>query len=146
MSNEGGCEVALVTGAGSAQGIGFAVARVLAVRGARVVITSTTDRIHERAAELRALGADARGVVVADLCDESAARRLVDEALEVGGCIDICVNNAGMVQTGGILNDALLEDYDAAMWNDALRRNLTTCYHVTRAALPVMRCAVTGGS
>ena len=139
MSNEGGREVALVTGAGSAQGIGFAVARVLAVRGARVVITSTTDRIHERAAELRALGADARGVVVADLCDESAARRLVDEALEVGGCIDICVNNAGMVQTGGMLSDAPLEDYDAAMWNDALRRNLTTCYHVTRAVLPGMK-------
>ena len=138
MSSEDGCEVALVTGVGSTQGIGFAVARALAVRGVRVVITSTTDRIHERAAELRALGIDAHAVM-ADLCDESAARRLVDEALGFGGCIDICVNNAGMVQTGGTLRDAPLEDYDAAMWNDALRRNLTTCYHVTRAVLPAMK-------
>ena len=139
MPNEDGREVALVTGAGSAQGIGFAVARALAVRGVRVVMTSTTDRIHERAAELRALGADAQAVVVADLSDEASARRLVGEALGSGGRIDICVNNAGMVQTGGTLSDAPLEDYDTAMWNDALRRNLTTCYHVTRAVLPAMK-------
>lgn len=138
MPNEDGREVALVTGAGSAQGIGFAVARALVLRGARVVITSTTDRIHERAAELRAFGADV-WAVVADLCDEFAARRLVDEVIAFGARIDICVNNAGMVQTGGPQNDALLEDYDAAMWSDTLRRNLTTCYHVTRAVLPVMK-------
>lgn len=138
MPNEDGREVALVTGAGSAQGIGFAVARALVLRGARVFITSTTNRIHERAAELRALGADVRAVV-ADLCDELAVRRLVEEAFAFGGRIDICVNNAGMVQIGGAHDDALLEDYDAATWSDALRRNLTTCYHVTRAALPVMR-------
>jgi 3-oxoacyl-[acyl-carrier protein] reductase len=64
---------------------------------------------------------------------------LVEEAFAFGGRIDICVNNAGMVQIGGTHDDALLEDYDAATWSDALRRNLTTCYHVTRAALPVMR-------
>ena len=138
MPNKDGREVALVTGAGSAQGIGFAVARALALRGVRVVITSTTDRIHERASELRILGADAHAFV-ADLCDELAVRRLVDEALALGGRIDICVNNAGMVQTGGDLHDALLEDYDAAVWNDTLHRNLTTCYHVTRAVLPTMK-------
>jgi 3-oxoacyl-[acyl-carrier protein] reductase len=44
--------VALVTGAGSAHGIGFATARLLAAQGAAVAITSTTARIHERAAEL----------------------------------------------------------------------------------------------
>ena len=52
---------ALVTGAGSAEGIGFATARLLAARGYEVTITSTTDRIHERAAELGVRG------VVADL-------------------------------------------------------------------------------
>jgi 3-oxoacyl-[acyl-carrier protein] reductase len=44
--------LALVTGAGSAQGIGFACARWLAREGFRVAITSTTARIEERAAEL----------------------------------------------------------------------------------------------
>jgi 3-oxoacyl-[acyl-carrier protein] reductase len=47
-------QVALVTGAGSPDGIEFAAARMLAARGARVAITSTTARIHERAAELLA--------------------------------------------------------------------------------------------
>ena len=48
--------VALVTGAGSEHGIGFACARALAARGMALVLTSTTDRIHERAAEIEARG------------------------------------------------------------------------------------------
>src|SRR5918995_5474639 len=43
---------ALVTGCGSAHGIGFASARMLARLGARISITSTTERIHERESEL----------------------------------------------------------------------------------------------
>ncbi|MSY18840.1 MAG: SDR family NAD(P)-dependent oxidoreductase, partial [Actinobacteria bacterium] len=45
-------QVALVTGAGSESGIGFAIARSLIDMGARVAITATTERIHERAHEL----------------------------------------------------------------------------------------------
>ena len=63
---------ALVTGAGSAEGIGFATARLLAARGAEVVITSTTERIHERAAELGVRG------VVADLTSWDDAQRLIE--------------------------------------------------------------------
>ena len=44
--------VALVTGAGSPDGIGFATARLLRAKGAKVAITSTTDRIFERLEEL----------------------------------------------------------------------------------------------
>lgn len=47
--------VALVTGAGSAEGIGFAIARVLRGAGAKVAITATTARIHDRLAELGAV-------------------------------------------------------------------------------------------
>jgi 3-oxoacyl-[acyl-carrier protein] reductase len=131
-----GC--ALVTGAGSAMGIGFATARRLASDVAKIVITSTTERIHERAEELRADGVEVLAVV-ADLTDESAACELVRRAAEFGGDPAICVNNAGMVQAGGQLVDALLEHYDAKTWDEALRRNLTTCFHVTRAALPRMK-------
>jgi len=49
-------QTAVITGAGSAEGIGFAVARRLHAAGVRVVITSTTDRIHARARELDAGG------------------------------------------------------------------------------------------
>ena len=48
--------VALVTGAGSPDGIGFATARLLASMGAAVAVGATTERIHERAAELTAAG------------------------------------------------------------------------------------------
>ena len=51
-------KVALITGAGSPQGIGFATARLLAQQGLRIAITSTTGRIEERACELAAEGAD----------------------------------------------------------------------------------------
>lgn len=51
---------ALVTGCGSAEGIGFASAAILTRLGARIAITSTTERIHEREAELRASGAARR--------------------------------------------------------------------------------------
>ena len=56
-------------------GVGFAAARLLGLRGARVTICSTTERIHERVDELRADGIDAAGVE-ADLADPEAARRV----------------------------------------------------------------------
>ena len=60
---------ALVTGAGSPTGIGMACARLLASCGASIVVTATTDRVHERAAELVDAGHVATGVV-ADLTSE----------------------------------------------------------------------------
>ena len=138
MQAANGC--VLITGAGSATGIGFAAARRLAVAGGKIVITSTTDRIHERAAELRSAGAEVLALV-ADLTDENAANDVVRHAAQFGDGIAVCVNNAGMVQSGGRLVDALLEDYDAKTWDESLRRNLTTCFHVTRAVLPLMKTA-----
>jgi 3-oxoacyl-[acyl-carrier protein] reductase len=138
MPAANGC--VLITGAGSATGIGFAAARRLAVACGKIVITSTTDRIHERAAELRSAGAEVLALV-ADLTDENAANDVVRHAAQFGDGIAVCVNNAGMVQSGGRLVDALLEDYDAKTWDESLRRNLTTCFHVTRAVLPLMKTA-----
>src|SRR5260221_8914442 len=62
-------QTAIVTGAGSADGIGFAIARRLLRDGAQIAITSTTERIHERARELDASGKN----VVAAVEDLSAA-------------------------------------------------------------------------
>jgi 3-oxoacyl-[acyl-carrier protein] reductase len=130
-------EVALITGAGSADGIGMAVARQLAADGSAVVVTSTTDRIHERAEELRALGGAVTSVVI-DLMDAGAADRLVATALDLAGRLDVCVNNAGMVAVGGAMVDAPAVATTDAMWRDGLDRNLTTCFAVMRAVLPVM--------
>ncbi len=131
-------QVALVTGAGSRDGIGFATARALAALGAVVVVSSTTDRIHERVKEIEAIGGNAHGVV-ADLMQPGEPERVVAEALQHTGRLDICVNNAGMVAVGGTLTDIPTHRMTDAQWNDSLERNLTTCFAVTRAALTAMR-------
>ena len=131
--------IALVTGAGSATGIGSAVCRRLGELGAAVGLTATTERVHERVRELQAAGVDALGLV-ADLTEPDAADDVVAAVLDRWGALDILVNNAGMVsvtdddaRSGGV--DGL--SYDA--WQHSLRRNLDTAFLMTRAALPAMR-------
>jgi len=84
-------KVALITGAGSAEGIGFATARLLAQQGSKIAITYTTDRIHERARELAAEGADVFAFP-ADLRDRARTQMLVQEVRTRYGCLDILVN------------------------------------------------------
>ena len=129
--------MALVTGAGSPAGIGFAAAEALGREGAAVAITSTTDRIHERSAELEAHGVAAAGFV-ADLMFPDASDRLVDAVRDRFGPIDILVNNAGMAQTGIPLHEARFVDLDRGVWQEEIARTLDTAFAVTRAALPAM--------
>ena len=119
---------ALVTGAGSEQGIGFACARALATAGMQLAVTATTERIHERA---RALGATGH---VADLTDPAAAERLAAEA----GALDVLVCNAGMAQTGLDLVDAPFVALDPAAWETELARTLSTAFLTARAIAPGM--------
>jgi 3-oxoacyl-[acyl-carrier protein] reductase len=124
--------VALVTGAGSPQGIGFAAARILAARGASVAVLATTGRVHERAAEIGAVGA------IADLTDSGAARRAVGEVEAALGPVDVLVNNAGMVQTGvdAEATDFLALDEDA--WLRDIDLNLHTAFRMCRLVAPGM--------
>ena len=131
-------QVALVTGAGSPNGIGFASALQLGKDGASLAIVSTTERIHKRAAELEKEGIRAKGYV-ADLTRPEAVQKIVDDIQSVFGRLDICVNNAGMIAVGqeslgGTVDEITLED-----WHLSLERNLTTCFLVTKAVLPLMR-------
>jgi 3-oxoacyl-[acyl-carrier protein] reductase len=64
-------KVALITGAGSPQGIGFATARLLAQQGSKIAITSTTERIEARARELAAEAGEVFAFP-ADLRDQSS--------------------------------------------------------------------------
>jgi 3-oxoacyl-[acyl-carrier protein] reductase len=131
--------VALVTGAGSADGIGMAIARALADDGAIVVLSSTTDRVQQRVAELEMVGAQAPSGVVADLMQPGAAQRVVDHAIDTHGRLDICVNNAGMIAVGGRSVDTELVHTTDELWRDGIDRNLTTCFAVTRAAVAAMQ-------
>ena len=138
MQSEAGDKVALVTGAGSESGIGFASATILAREGASVAIASTTDHIHDRADTLHAAGTQVAGFT-ADLTVRDQARRLVAEVLELFGRIDILVNNAGMVNVGmdgeGTATFTELLDSD---WDLDVAMNLHTAFNVTKAAVPGM--------
>ncbi len=134
-----GGRVALVTGAGSATGIGYAVGRRLGELGASVALTATSDRVHERARELEEAGVPAVGVV-ADLTDPAAADGLVAAVVARWGRLDVLVNNAGMVAvTDGDAASGGIEETSYADWQHGLRRNLDTAFLVTQAAVPVMR-------
>jgi 3-oxoacyl-[acyl-carrier protein] reductase len=131
-------QVAIVTGAGSPHGIGFACATSLAADGAHVVIASTTDRIDDRVAELAAQGWSATGFV-GDLMVAGVAEALAAAALAVAGRIDICVNNAGMIAVGIEPRSRATTEVSSDDWADSLHRNLTTCFSMTRACLAPMR-------
>jgi 3-oxoacyl-[acyl-carrier protein] reductase len=118
---------ALVTGAGSADGIGFASARLLAQQGARVVITSTTDRIHERSIELVKEGLDVVSTV-GDLTNPADALDIVASAVGELGRLDILVNNAGVTR------DTLLPRMSDEEWDDVLTTNLRAPFLFMRAA------------
>jgi 3-oxoacyl-[acyl-carrier protein] reductase len=130
-------QTALVTGAGSAEGIGFAIARRLHAAGAHVAITSTTDRIHARGRDLDPTG---KGVstFIADLTDESAAQDLVGSVLREAGRIDVLVNNAGMAQTGTHLASKTLQEVAFDDWRRQIEITLYTAFLMTRAVLPGM--------
>ena len=122
---------ALITGAGSETGIGIATARLLAQMGAEVILTSTTDRINDRAAGLRAEGLSARGVV-ADLTDEQQVARLPEH-------VDVLVNNAGMVSIGTDFESGRLTEMTLDTWRAGIQRNLDTAFLVSRHVLPAIR-------
>ncbi|MEX2200081.1 MAG: SDR family NAD(P)-dependent oxidoreductase [Dongiaceae bacterium] len=129
--------VALVTGAGSPGGIGFATARILADRGALVAITSTTARIRDRLDELPGPASN-KAAFVADLMKPKAAIELAVRVTKALGPIAILVNNAGMTQIGRKDRASRFDKISDAEWDDAIARNLTTAFRMTRAVLPSM--------
>ncbi|MCW8846122.1 MAG: SDR family oxidoreductase [Gammaproteobacteria bacterium] len=128
---------AVITGAGSKSGIGFAAARKLGLGGARIGITSTTDRIFERVSELKALGIDVCGYV-ADLMDRPQVDALCANVLSELGPVHILVNNAGMVQVGQVEESSAFVNLRQQAWHESIDRNLTTCFNVTQELLPGM--------
>lgn len=135
-------QVALVTGAGDPLGLGFAHARYLVERGARVVLNDygggtlglpvqgVDESVAETAAErLRELGGD----VVAnagDVGDPDTAEQMVAAALDRWGRLDIVVNNAG------IASAQFFPEVDADEVERHVRVTLLGCLQTARAAWP----------
>ncbi|MEI6775303.1 MAG: 3-oxoacyl-ACP reductase family protein [Chloroflexales bacterium] len=126
-------QVAIVTG--GSRGIGRAVVRDLARRGAQVLFCYRERT--QAAAETLALVAESGGVVEAmqaDVANPAAGPALVSAVLERWGRLDILVNCAGHASYGPI------EEMSTARWRDVLATNLTGVYHTCRAAMrPMMQ-------
>ncbi len=120
---------ALVTGAG--RGIGAAVARLFAERGASLLLLDI-DRatVETTAAELTRSGCDARAVV-ADVADLAAVRAAFGEAID---SVDILVNNAGI--SG---QEASLFDIDEANFDRMMNIHVRGAFFLTRSVAPGMR-------
>ena len=120
---------AVVTG--STSGIGLGISRALAAEGAAVVLNSFTDdeADHDLARSLaQEFGVDAR-YLCADMADPAAARALVADAR----ACDILVNNAGVQHVSPI------EDFPPERWDRIIAINLSSAFHTTAVALPLMR-------
>ncbi len=127
-------KVALVTGAGSSGGIGFACATALRELGATVAVAATSERIHDRASEL---GGSSKGFI-ADLTDPQQVERLVAEVEDSFGPIDLLVNNAGMTSVTDEEAWLSITGMTPEQWRHGIMRNLDTAFLVTRAVMPGM--------
>lgn len=102
-------KVAIVTGAG--QGIGRAVALLLARSGSKVALAARSEgQLNAVAEEIRKQGGDAL-VIATDLTRDDEIERLVEKTLQEGGAIDFLINNAGWGKTAPIIK-AKREDWD----------------------------------
>ncbi len=131
MKVELGGKTAIVTGSNS--GIGLGIAEELAKSGADVVLNSFTDRDedHALAAKLAAEHGVKVRYIAADMSKPEECRALVEKA----GACDILVNNAGIQFVSPI------PDFPVEKWNAILAINLSSAFHTTAVALPMMRKA-----
>lgn len=133
-------KVALVTGAASAGGLGFAAARKMAEQGASLFLTDLDGAtIEARAAELRAEGFAAQAMAQ-DVTDEGQWSAVIDAILATYGHLDIVVNNAGIAVLRA------MSDMTKADWDKQLKVNLDSVYLGTKAAVDQMRRQGKGGS
>lgn len=121
--------VALVTGGGS--GIGQATARLLASRGARVVVADA-DR-QQAEATAASLGPDVALAVTADVTAADAVQAMVERAVEVFGRLDVAVNAAGTSGEWSRTGDRELDE-----WGRVVAVNLTGAFLCVRAEVRAM--------
>jgi 3-hydroxybutyrate dehydrogenase len=117
---------------GGAGGIGFATARALVARGARVTVTGRSQARLERAVEYLG-GAHVAQARAADVADEQAVRAAFEDAAEAFGPIAVLVNSAGIAESASFANT------DAALWERHIAANLTGPFFACKAVAAGMR-------
>ena len=122
---------AIITGA--SEGIGRATAQVFADAGAKVVLVARSrEKLESLAQELRAQKHEAL-VLPADMRDCAAVQKMVDQAFEHFGRIDILINNAGQSAAGPVATIALTH------FRAIMELNVYGALYALQAVVPKMR-------
>ncbi|MBV4411929.1 glucose 1-dehydrogenase [Enterobacteriaceae bacterium YMB-R22] len=128
-------KVAIITGAASPRGLGFATAKVFAGQGAKVVLIDLDDGASKKAATM--LGEQHLGVA-ANVADERQVSAAMEQVLAKYGRVDILVNNAGITQPIKLM-EIKRENYDAVL-DVSLRGTLL----MSQSVIPTMRAQKSG--
>ena len=116
---------------GSSRGIGLAIAHKFASLGANVVLNSRSEISEELLAEFKPYGVKVLAIS-GDVSDFADAKRMVDQAIEELGSIDVLVNNAGITQ------DTLMLKMTEEDFEKVLKVNLTGAFNMTQSVLKPM--------
>jgi len=130
-----GARTAVITG--STSGIGLAIAHRLASEGCNIVVNSFSDTVddHAVATDISSKHGVRAIYVKADMSKGEECRALIAKAADIFGAVDILVNNAG------IQHVAPVEDFPPQKWDAIIAINLTSAFHTSAAAIPLMRQA-----